>query len=132
MDKRIIAGALGVALVGTGAHAQSPDWIYARQSQSANISEQGGGLGGRQGSVPRKFSNFRGYRSLAAAQPTSLLRYVWLIAIGVRKSSLAIARARPCPPKLPPGPVGLCVYPCRLTSSFGKRFGLRIVNSISE
>jgi hypothetical protein len=42
-----VAAATGIALAGAAAAAESPGWFYARQSQSANVSEQGGGPGGR-------------------------------------------------------------------------------------
>jgi len=48
MSRRMIGvAAAAVVLSGGAADAQSLGWSYARQSQSANISEQGGGPGGR-------------------------------------------------------------------------------------
>ena len=48
MNKRMMGIAVaGIVLSGGAAAAQSLGWSYARQSQSANISEQGGGPGGR-------------------------------------------------------------------------------------
>jgi len=48
MNKRMMGiAAAGIVLSGGAAAAQSLGWSYARQSQSANISEQGGGPGGR-------------------------------------------------------------------------------------
>ena len=42
-----VAVAASLAIASGAAAADSPGWSYARQSQSANISEQGGGPGGR-------------------------------------------------------------------------------------
>lgn len=48
MNGRVIGiAAAAIVLSGGAAAAQSLGWSYARQSQSANISEQGGGPGGR-------------------------------------------------------------------------------------
>ena len=49
MNKSImsIAGSLGITFAAAAATAQSPGWVFERQSPSANISEAGGGPGGR-------------------------------------------------------------------------------------
>lgn len=53
-----VSAAMSIVLAGSATAADSPGWSYARQSQSANISEQGGGPGGRLEACSEEIGNY--------------------------------------------------------------------------